>query len=98
MLVQVRKLRELRVGGKYRYKGKGFKVYDKDGSHVCSQNAEYDVEIIQITDNHITLRMTVDQSTLTRMCIWGPKPYNWSISIWDLEHGFENLYEEVYYD
>lgn len=95
MFVRV-KSQDIRKGDKLRYIGRGFRVNDKDGSELCSQNAEYDVEVLQITPHHITLRMTVDQTTIRRMCIWGPQPYNWSIQRWDLDNGIEKLYKECY--
>ena len=65
----------IKVGDKFRYKSKG---YHADNAMI-SVNAEYDAEVIQVTEYLIVLRMTVDQKTIHRLCIWEPTPYNWSI-------------------
>jgi hypothetical protein len=61
-----------------------------------SKNAEYDAKVIQITPYTVTLRMTVDQSTINRMCVWESMPYNWSIQTRDIKAGIERLFEERY--
>ena len=96
MLVRVQNVDELYVGQKVRYKSKGYVVHDETGAHLTSADAEYDAKVVQITDNIVCLRLTADQSTIHRGCVWEAKPYNWSIRVWDLNHGFEHLSKEAY--
>ena len=95
--IKIKNADELKVGDRVRYKNKkGYCVKDKNGAHMESVGAEYDAEVIQITEHHITFNITVDQSTIRRACVWGPRPYNWSIRKWEINNGFEDLYWERY--
>ena len=98
MLVRIKSSDELRQGDRIRYRnGKGFFVQDKDGARMESMGAEYDAEVIQITEHCVILRMTVDQSTIRRACVWEARPYNWAVTKRDIDMGLEQLYWERYW-
>ena len=67
----------IKVGDKFRYRSRGLYV---DGMWT-NRGAEYDVEVVQVTQYLVTLRMTVDQLTMQNAsCVMGePQPYNWAI-------------------
>ena len=75
----LRSAKGIKVGDRFRYVSNGFQVVEDGAVIVVSKGAEYDVEVIQVTEHLITLSMVVDQSTKTRPCVWEPRPYNWSI-------------------
>jgi len=73
----LRSAKGIKVGDKFRYRSRGLYL---DGAWV-NRGADYDVEVIQVTDHLITLRMTIDQLTMqgSSSVMGDPKPYNWSI-------------------
>jgi hypothetical protein len=57
----------------------GFQVVEDGQLITISKGAEYDAEVIQMTEHLIVLSIKVDQSTINRPCIWDSKPYTWAI-------------------
>ena len=97
MLKKVLSPAELSVGDKVRYKSvRGIQVVNKKGATYVSVGAEYDGEVVQITDHIVVLQLTADQGTLHRMSIDKPTPFKWSVMKHDIETGYEFIFKERY--
>ena len=75
----LRSAKGIQKGDRFLYVSNGFSVVEDGQTIVISKGAEYDAEVIQVTDHLIVLNILVDQSTINRPCIWESHPYNWAI-------------------
>lgn len=75
----LRNAKGIKVGDRFLYVSNGFEMYEDGQRIVVSKGAEYDAEVIQVTEHLIILNILVDQSTINRPCIWESRPYNWAI-------------------
>ena len=80
----LRSAKGIQVGDKFTYVSQGFEMYEDGQKIVVSKGAEYDAEVVQVTEHLVTLNLLVDQATITRPCIWESRPYNWSIRKCDI--------------
>lgn len=87
----LRSAKNINVGDKFVYVSNGFEVSDGGEVVIVSKGAEYDAEVVQVTEHMIVMNILVDQSTINRPCIWEPKPYNWAIRKVDIGRS-EKLY------
>lgn len=65
----------IKVGDKFRYRGSGYGV---DGT-LIAKGKMYDAEVVSISTHIITLRITLDKTTVDYFMLGDSKPYTWAI-------------------
>lgn len=74
----------IRPGQRYEYRGKNTPTY-------C---AIYDAEVVQVTEQIVTLRLTIDQTYLDCMKLGAARSFLWSIQRQDIGKS-EMLFERI---